>query len=194
MQPGSYSILKENMSQFCEMDISTWEMVENIFKPRILVKDELFAVEGEKAKYFGFAYSGCLRMYRNSESGKELLTNFLLSGDFFVGAVNYGERNMISIQAIKECELLVVNYQKLEELAEQKKCIFEFKKNLTAKFINEKLEREHNYFNLDALMRYELFLNDYPNLLNQIPHYFIASYLGISATQLSRIRKKISLK
>jgi hypothetical protein len=43
---------------------------------------------------------------------------------------------------------------------------------------------------LGADQRYTLFKEEYPNLENLIAQYHIASYLGITATQLSRIRAK----
>jgi DNA-directed RNA polymerase specialized sigma subunit len=45
---------------------------------------------------------------------------------------------------------------------------------------------------LDADKRYLILQNEYPGIELEIPQYHIASYLGISATQLSRIRKKMA--
>jgi hypothetical protein len=42
---------------------------------------------------------------------------------------------------------------------------------------------------LDASQRYVLFKKEFPTLEQLIPQFHIASYLGISATQLSRIRR-----
>ena len=44
----------------------------------------------------------------------------------------------------------------------------------------------------DSLAKYKWFLKEYPNLLNRIPHYLIANFLGMTPTQLSRIRKTFS--
>ena len=46
--------------------------------------------------------------------------------------------------------------------------------------------------NLNSLEKYKLFLKEYPNLINRIPHYLIANFLGITPTQLSRARKQFS--
>ena len=45
---------------------------------------------------------------------------------------------------------------------------------------------------MDATERYFIFKEEYPGIEDIIPQYHIASYLGISPTQLSRLRKKIS--
>ncbi len=44
---------------------------------------------------------------------------------------------------------------------------------------------------LNATERYVLFKKSFPNLEQKIPQYHIASYLGITATQLSRLRNKL---
>jgi len=193
MQPKAHFLLKQQISKFCEVDSRLCNVLEHLFTDTMLGEKEFFEIEGEKAQKFGFLISGCLRSFKTYETGKELLTDFLLPGDFIVAAVNFGENNLVTIQTIKNCEILVADYQKLEKLAEKEKEVFNFKKNLTSKLIKEKIERENNKANLDASDRYNIFLKKYPNLLNQIPHYYVASYLGISSTQLSRIRKKISL-
>ena len=41
----------------------------------------------------------------------------------------------------------------------------------------------------DAMTKYKWFLNEYPSLLNRIPHYYVANFLGMTPAQLSRTRK-----
>lgn len=187
-----FTLLKTNFSKFCKLDNKTWEIVLEIFTPKTIKAKELFTMEGDKSDKFGFVYSGHLRMFNSYENGNELTKYFIRPSDFFVGTINCDEQNLVSIQAITDCEILVADYKKLDSLAKTEKVIYEFKTNLISKFVKIKQKRENNYLNMDATDRYNIFLEDYPNLLNVIPHYYIASYLGISSTQLSRIRKKIS--
>ncbi len=44
----------------------------------------------------------------------------------------------------------------------------------------------------DATTNYLVFRKEYPGLENQIPQYHIASYLGITPIQLSRIRARLA--
>jgi hypothetical protein len=69
--------------------------------------------------------------------------------------------------------------------------------NITGRIFAERyfVEKENKEFEIityDAEKRYQLFQQRYPQLEQLISQYHIASYLGISATQLSRIRKKIN--
>lgn len=192
MEIESYILLKNEISRFCQLNNQDWEIFRDVFAPKALAKNDFFAIEGKKAEKFGFVYSGCLRMCNINESGKDLTKHFIRSGDFFVGAVNYYDKNSVSIQAVNNCEILMTDYKKLEELSKTYKFISEFKNNLVSQYIQIKQKRENNYLNLESTERYKLFLIDFPSLLNQIPHHFIASYLGVSATQLSRVRRKIA--
>jgi len=51
-----------------------------------------------------------------------------------------------------------------------------------------------NQLQLTALERYNLFLEQYPNIEQHVPNYHIASYLGITQQSLSRIRAEIAKK
>jgi len=54
----------------------------------------------------------------------------------------------------------------------------------------EKEQKEVEIILHDAEQRYSTFQNQYPDLEQLIPQYHIASYLGVTPTQLSRIRRK----
>ena len=56
----------------------------------------------------------------------------------------------------------------------------------------EKESKELEMALQDATQRYSIFKNQFPTLEQLIPQYHIASYLGISATQLSRLRNKLN--
>jgi CRP-like cAMP-binding protein len=52
----------------------------------------------------------------------------------------------------------------------------------------ELMNRFISNVSMSAEERYQIFLKKYPELPNRIPQQFIASYLGISAEFLSKIR------
>jgi len=60
-------------------------------------------------------------------------------------------------------------------------------------FFVEKEKKELEIVLLDASQRYKIFHMEFPTLEQLIQQYHIASYLGISATQLSRIRHQLSV-
>ncbi|MGE4347904.1 MAG: Crp/Fnr family transcriptional regulator, partial [Flavobacteriaceae bacterium] len=65
-------------------------------------------------------------------------------------------------------------------------------RKLAEQFFVHKEQREVNIVMLDADKRYLIFQQEFPFLEQLIPQYHIASYLGITPTQLSRIRRKLT--
>jgi CRP-like cAMP-binding protein len=191
MDNDCYCLLKNEISKLCSLSSNTWEDLMKVFTPASFPKRDQFAIEGENVKKFGFVCSGILRMYNLTESGKELTKHFITPGDFFVGAININEKNLVSIQSLTNCEILEADFNLLEGLSQVNGEVLCFKNNLVSRYVRMKQKRENNYLNLEAIERYRMLLKEFPNLVNEIPHHFIASYLGISTTQLSRVRRKI---
>ncbi len=80
---------------------------------------------------------------------------------------------------------LVKLYAKFHDLESLGRKIAEF-------YFLEKEEKEIEMALLDADKRYLIMRERFPTLEATVPQYYIASYLGISPTQLSRIRRKLS--
>lgn len=183
--------LKNAFLNRCKMDHVTWETVKGLFSSRVMASNEYFAVEGEPASNFAFVSSGYLRMVNLTRDGHDLTKHFFVPQHFVVSAIRPGTQNTCSIQALTECRLFVAGFEELENLSERNLHIHEFKMNLIDEFVRMKQQRENNYLSMDARARYELFLENYPLLIDNIAHYHIASYLGVTPTQLSRVRKKM---
>jgi CRP-like cAMP-binding protein len=66
-----------------------------------------------------------------------------------------------------------------------------FDNEITSKALLKKIERISPLVAEDATTRYLKFIEIYPSLANRIPLSYIASYLGITQSSLSRIRKNI---
>ena len=73
MQAESYILLKNKISQFCQLDNQTWKILQGIFIPEIIAKGELFAVEGEKVARFGFVYPSIDRQTDMVTNSRDLL-------------------------------------------------------------------------------------------------------------------------
>jgi hypothetical protein len=65
---------------------------------------------------------------------------------------------------------------------------------ITGKGLAEKIKKISMMLSENATERYLNFFHNFPTLANRIPMAYLASYLGITQTSLSRIRKSISTK
>ncbi|PIF00142.1 MAG: cAMP-binding protein, partial [Maribacter sp.] len=95
------------------------------------------------------------------------------------------------IQAIEKTKLLQIRYDSFQEMLKQIPKLERFFRIILENYLGS-LQRRIILNNiLDAEQRYLDFLESYPKISEKVPNYLIASYLGITAEFLSRIRKKI---
>jgi CRP-like cAMP-binding protein len=186
--------LYKYLNSISPLQDTTWERIELLFSEKTIEKGGYFINEGETAKQVGFLKSGIIRaFYRNSE-GLEYNKHFFTPNNL-VGAyasLITSTPNKIIQQALTDCTILIVNYSEIVKLYEDFPDFERFGRRLAELYYVNKEQREIEIVLLDADKRYLIFQKEYPQLEQLIPQYHIASYLGITPTQLSRIRRKFS--
>ena len=168
------------------------EKLESLFSPKVLKKGEYFINEGQLAKEIAFLESGIVRaFYRNAE-GQEYNKHLFVNPCFIGGYASLitKQPNQIIQEALTDCRIIVARYEEIQKLYETCTDLEHAARVLAEQFFVQKEQREIEIVLLDAEKRYEIFQKNFPKLELQIPQYHIASYLGITPTQLSRIRKK----
>lgn len=166
---------------------STNEQLHEILK---FQKGDFFMKQGKVCTIIGQLLKGVMRGFEYDIDGNEITTHFYQEDDLIIGSFLPNGKMTFTIEALEDCEVSVANY--LEVMANVNKDI-EITEVITKEFqkLNQQLQsRLVSLLNLNSLEKYELFLKEYPSLINRVPNYYIANYLGITPTQLSRARKK----
>ncbi len=165
-----------------------------LFKPGILKKGDYFVREGQIAKELAFLEKGVVRVFYRSNKGIEYNKQFFINPALVGGYTSLitGKPSRINQQALSDCTLKVAQYADIQALCAAYPDIERAARILAEHYFVEKEEREIEIVLLDAEERYLIFQKQFSQLEQQIPQYHIASYLGITPTQLSRIRKKLS--
>ena len=165
---------------------------DSIHKTEHVKKGKCFLLIGRPCTKIGRLTSGVLRGFVISTSGEEITTHFFQEGDMVIGSFLPNTNASMTIEAIEDSEISVANFQEVMSHVNKDPRITEI---IDHEFqnLNSRLQtRLVSLLNLTSVEKYKLFLKDYPGLLNRVPHYYIAQYLGITPTQLSRARKEIS--
>ncbi len=171
------------------------EALLSCFELVSIKKGTFFDREEAYATKIGFIQKGIARAFFTNEQAKEYNKQFFVA-PALVGSYTSlltKKPNKIAQQALTDCVVLVANFTDIQELYKYHD-IERLGRKIAEYFFIEKEEKELEMALLDADKRYELLQNRFPRIEMEIPQYHIASYLGISATQLSRIRKKITLR
>ena len=180
------------LSSFTSLPTASMQALLNLFEPVAMQKGDHLAIEGEFAKKLAFVKSGVLRAYYRSPKGEEF-NKIFFTNPAIVGAYSSlitGQRNMINIQCLTDCELLQTNFARILALYEEHPMVERLNRVIAEDFFVKKERREMSLVMNDASERYAMFQQQFPELENQVAQYHVASYLGITPTQLSRIRAK----
>lgn len=184
--------LKQFLYTLSPISELTWQQVKPLFAETTLKKGDYFIEEDQLATQFAFVQSGVIRGFYRDKQGTEYNKHFFVAPSIASGYTSLitGKPNQISQQALTDCLLLQANYQTFTALYDTYPDLERVGRRFAERYFVEKERKEIEIVLLDAENRYRLFLENYPGLEQHIPQYHIASYLGITPTQLSRIRKK----
>ena len=96
------------------------------------------------------------------------------------------------MQAITDTAIMVFSQKDWKELSKTIVGWDAIVHKLISRALMQKVERRSPQISEDATTRYLKFLEIYPNVVNRVPLSYVASYLGVTQSSLSRIRKNIS--
>lgn len=178
--------------------IKTLEQLHQLFTEKSTFKrypkNTILLKEGAIANKMIYIKSGVVRHFFRDRDGNEITKNFIQAPNFFLYSLSSfitQTPTTVLCEALTDVELYELPREEYEQMMQNKKFIQLWNQMLT-NYILKKEKKEMAVMQDKAITRYNQFLKDFPGLLNQIPHYYIASYLAISPETLSRIRKKIS--
>ncbi|MEO0331665.1 MAG: Crp/Fnr family transcriptional regulator [Bacteroidota bacterium] len=162
---------------------------------KLVEKNQLLLWEGEVSSEFFFIIKGCIRMFYWVE-GEEKTAFFYTENEFVSSYESFtkhiparhslqaAEDTTVAIISSEQAQAMLLKYPKFEFLArvamEQELSVYQ---DIIASFITQNAEQ-----------RYQALSKSKPQLLQRIPQYQLATYLGVSPETLSRIRKRISNK
>lgn len=167
-------------------------LLDGVFQYKQYRKGSFFARQGEAADKVGFAVKGLFSMEILKENGAEYIKSFIKPKEFLLATFDESEPNPVSILTLMDSAVLEAKYSDVKILfAKCPQLEGLYKKEIERETELAYLRLEQSA-TLQAGERYELFKKQFSELEDAIPQYLIASYLGITPTQLSRIRRTVN--
>ncbi|KAB1230461.1 Crp/Fnr family transcriptional regulator [Chryseobacterium viscerum] len=169
------------------------EAVRKYFEPVAFSKNTIIEEAGTIPQYLYYIVSGYLRLFYTDENGNEVTTHINCPPGFFTSYSEFinGTVSENNIECITDAELLRISKENLDHLINQSQAMKDFSISVFQQSItyNEKRSRELSVLN--AEQRYLKLMEDYPEIIQNVPIQYIASFLGMKPESLSRIRRKI---
>jgi len=166
------------------------EYLISISKEKTVPKGSILIRQGQTVNKIFFVTGGCLRSYCIDKNGKEHTLHFAIKNNWISDyiAIHGDESATLTIECLTEANIIEFNAKKINGMLTLFPELEPFQRgNLERLFVSLQ-KRILNQLQLSAAERYDLFLEEYPNVEQHTRNYHIASYLGITQESLSRIR------
>jgi CRP-like cAMP-binding protein len=191
---------KEKLTEFLEsknlVSPLIREEIAGHFNSKIILKNQFHLTAGKISDEYLFLEKGCMRAFAHDTEGNEVTTNFCLPGQVILEVSSFFNRTRSkeNIQALTDCEGWYITYEQLNNLFHALPEFREFGRSVLVKGFAELKIRMLSMITETAEERYAQLLKTNPEIFQHAPLKNIASYLGITDTSLSRIRKELSKK
>jgi CRP-like cAMP-binding protein len=156
-------------------------LIKNSYELKFLKKKEFLFSQGEICKTEAFVIDGSAKVFYSDEKGNDHILYFAFK-DWWMGDIasfNYGERAIMSAQALEDLTVLVVNPERKEELFSQIPQMERMFRIITQRTLVVLQKRFFLAMSGSAKDRYIQLIQRHPKIEQLVPQYQIASYLGI---------------
>ncbi|MCF0065246.1 Crp/Fnr family transcriptional regulator [Dyadobacter chenwenxiniae] len=193
-EPEIYARLRAVVDKLVPLSNDEWAIFRTFFIQKEMDARTMLTRKGQIEDEIYFIHSGLMRLYYTTENDEQI-TAFIFSENLFASCLESFIEQIPSTQdleTLEPCSLLVLNKTGLEQLYDLvPKTSIIMRKVMEQRFISAQ-RLLSSYILASPQERYELFAKHYPALVQRVPQYILASFLGITPVSLSRIRKRIS--
>ncbi|WP_433902695.1 Crp/Fnr family transcriptional regulator [Sphingobacterium puteale] len=185
--------LLKNISKYINLKQDEISAFESFWTEKTLEKGDYLLRNGDTCRYDSYVVSGALKaFYINADNGNEEIL-FFATDDWWASDLNSFSKqrpSIYNIQAIEKTTILQISYYSFQQLLAEIPSLERYFRIILEGYLGT-LQKRIIYNNVyDAESRYFAFLENYPKIASKVPQYLIASYLGVSAEFISRIKKK----
>ncbi|MDR2271229.1 MAG: Crp/Fnr family transcriptional regulator [Sphingobacterium sp.] len=169
------------------------KLFDRYFEQTLVKRNTFLLREGEIEKYSYFIFDGILRCWLFNQKGEEQTFWFCKEGTFSMSNISLTlqENSTFNVQTIVDCVIYRIHKDQIADLyatLPKIKTVFE---DLTVMLLKKLLKRNIDLIKYSPEQLYLQLIDEYGITLNYIPLKDVASYLGITAQALSRIRRRI---
>ena len=193
------NIVTELVSSFMPIDDELKQILEKVVVVKSFKKGEILLREGELANKYFMISKGCIRSYAIKD-GEEKTLDFYIEGQVAV-PINYNSETPVAsvhyFDCIENTVAAVSNPEYEKEMLQQfpqLATLVPAASEMTSKMMSDYQSSILDFKTTSAEERYLKLRKERPDLIQRIPQYMLASYLGITPETLSRIRRRLSKK
>lgn len=190
-----YEQIDQSLSRYVSFSKEELEILNSLLEFRKVPKKTIMLHEGEVCNFEAFVVKGCVRKYFIDHNGFEVILQFAIENAWVsdISFSHYEDKpSRTFIETMEDCEFLIFSPETKEELLKRAPRFERAFRILFERNLSVTQNRLFNTISKTAMEKYLEFLEMYPTLPQRVAQHYIASYLGISAEFLSKVRAKLA--
>jgi len=193
---ADYNKILANICRYVELEDQDKEQFISIIQTKNIKRRQFIVQPGFICTHQTYVLKGAFRSYFMSPEGEEHTIQFAIE-DWFISDFNsYINQTPASlyVEAREDSIVQQIKYEDVETLCEKNPKFEKFFRLVAQKSFAFSQRRVLSKLGKNAEDRYLEFQTLYPEIVQRFPQYTLASYLGMSAEFLSKIRKRLTEK
>lgn len=170
--------------------------IAGCFKEKIIAKNNFLLVEGKLCEEFCFLEKGFIWSSTFDINNNNITTNFYSGQQVVCELYSFFKQipTKENFQALTDCQIWYITFDELQVAFHSMPEFREFGRSMLVTAYAELKQRMLSMLHNTAEERYALLIEQSPDIFQNAPLKIIASYLGITNTSLSRIRREYARK
>jgi|SRR6185369_651266 CRP-like cAMP-binding protein len=187
--------LIEKLRSYIEFNEDEQRFIETVFRVKHFAKGEHFLLAGDVCGEAAFIESGVFRFYINTDE-RDATYYFAAENEFICDYPSFLPQrpSSINIQALEPAEIQVISYDDLQRFYRTINFGERFGRLIAEEIFVDSIQQLTSFYQDKPAVRYQSFVHRFPQLVQRLPQYYIASYVGIEPQSLSRIRRRFLSK
>ena len=193
-----YTKYKKFIEKYINITSEEWEHYKSKIKIESYKKGQIIHHAGNVCNKISFINSGLARSYLLDDTGKDYTWNIMFNDNnakvnnlFVVDYYSFITQNesMVNIEVIEDCELLVLEYADVSSLHKTLQKEERLSRIITEIAYTTLYEKMLDRQTKTSKERFDALMQTTPYLLDKVPQYHIATYLGMTPQYLSQLKK-----
>ncbi len=188
-------LLKQFVQQIYPLPEAELERFTANWKPLTVKRKTILTAAGETERTLYFVLEGLQRAFYIGDENKEATIVFTYPPSFSGVADSFLTQtpSLYFLETLTASRFLCISYNEIDELLKSSPLIQQLLFKATAFALKGALHRHVELQCFTNEEKFKTLLNRSPHILNLVPHKYIASYLGMDATNFSKLLGSVKL-
>ena len=184
--------LIQHIRQFVSLTNEQADFITANISPRKVAKKEMLLNAGDICRANHFVVSGCLRLFFTDEQGNERTIQFAIENWWMTDYTSKDRKvpSQYSIQAVEDSIVISLDNQTGDKLFATVPALETYFRKILQRAYSASLFRISLLYSKSKEEMFFNFQQKFPDFVQRVPQYMLASLLGMTPEYLSELRKK----